>query len=120
MIIADSAPMLTMSASSLIGTNAARSAMSTAPPIVIRRGIPLLVSGTELLRQQAVATHRVAGRPMVTSSTIITEVSPVTSPRAMSAPLQCWPTASNADASGALTSMFVYGTIPVRTKETPM
>ena len=57
---------------------------------------------------------------MVTSSTIITDVRPVTAPSEISAPTQCWPTRSNASASGAPVSMSVNGIMPVSTIETPM
>lgn len=94
--------------------------MSTAPPIVIWCGVPhwgCVVPSALGSRPSRPMAKPI--RPMVTSSTIITEVSPMTAPSEMSALTQCSPTASNADASGALTSIVVYSTMPVSTSETP-
>lgn len=102
MIIALSAPMETMSASSEIGVVAAITAITAAPMIVIRCGVPnrgwAVPIGFGRSPSRPIANPI---RPMVTSSTIITEVNPVTAPIEMSAPTHGRPTALKAPASGA-------------------
>lgn len=59
-------------------------------------------------------------RSIITSSAIITDVTPVTAPSETSAATQRRPTELNASASGAPSSKSVYGIMPVSTRDTAM